>query len=65
MKERYLYTDNKCNKWYEYRGHTYCVTPLPITTEKEQHYIEQGFIDGEILVQQYNDSKKVGDTLNK
>lgn len=65
MKEIYLYTDSHGNEWYEYKGHKYFVTKLPITTIKEQHQIEQKFIDGEVLLEKYFNNKKVVDILNK
>ncbi len=46
-------------KKYTYKGQEYEVNlNRPILTEKDQHHIEKGFIDGMLLVEQYNQRNK-------
>lgn len=56
MKEKYLYTIDK-KHYYEYKGKVYYVVKTRFNDESQQHKIEQGFIDGELLVQAYQKSK--------
>ena len=59
MKAKYLYKiGNK--QYYEYKGKVYYVIKTAFKDEAQQHRIEQGFIDGELLAQKYWENKQRG-----